>query len=198
MTPLAGLVLAGGRSSRMQQDKAALVFGRRPQLAEAYALIAPRVARAFVSVREDQRAEPLRASYPQVVDGGAGRGPVAGILAAQALDPKAAWLVVACDLPLLDGATLDELIAGRDPARLATAFRSAHDGLPEPLCAIWEPGSAGPLSRWVASGETCPRRFLMRHDTRLLDAVRPRALDNANTPQDAASARAALASGGPA
>lgn len=198
MTPLSGLVLAGGRSSRMQADKAALVFGRRPQLAEAYALIAPRVDRAFVSVRADQREEPLRARFPQVVDGSAGEGPIAGILAAQALDPAAAWLVVACDLPLLDGATLDQLIAGRDPARLATAFRSAHDGLPEPLCAIWEPAGAALLSRWVESGQSCPRRFLMRHDVRLLDAARPCALDNANTPQDAASARAALAPGGQA
>lgn len=196
MTPLSGLVLAGGRSTRMQEDKAGLVFGRRPQLAEAYALIAPRVVRAFVSVRADQREEPLRARFPQVVDGSEGQGPVAGILAAQALDPAAAWLVVACDLPLLDDATLDELIAGRDPARLATAFRSAHDGLPEPLCAIWEPASASPLRHWVQAGQSCPRKFLMRHDARLLDPARPRALDNANTPQDAASVRAALASGG--
>jgi molybdopterin-guanine dinucleotide biosynthesis protein A len=196
MTPLSGLVLAGGRSSRMQEDKATLVFGRQPQLAEAYALVAPRVGRAFVSVRMDQRQEPLRARFPQVVDGSEGRGPIAGILAAQAFDPAAAWLVVACDLPLLDGATLDQLIAGRDPARVATAFRSAHDGLPEPLCAIWEPASATLLSRWAASGQSCPRRFLMHHDARLLDAARPRALDNANTPQDAASVRAALAAGG--
>jgi molybdopterin-guanine dinucleotide biosynthesis protein A len=196
VTALLGLVLAGGRSSRMQEDKAALVFGREPQLAEAYALLAPRVDRAFVSVRADQREEPLRARFPQVVDGAAGRGPVAGILAAQALDPEAAWLVVACDLPLLDGATLDELIAGRDAARLATAFRSAYDGLPEPLCAIWEPASGAPLLRWVESGQSCPRKFLARHDARLLDAARPRALDNANTPQDAASVRAALATGG--
>lgn len=196
MTPLSGLVLAGGRSTRMQEDKAGLVFGRGPQLTEAYALIAPRVVRAFVSVRADQREEPLRARFPQVVDGSEGQGPVAGILAAQALDPAAAWLVVACDLPLLDGATLDELIAGRDPARLATAFRSAHDGLAEPLCAIWEPASASPLLRWVQAGQSCPRKFLMRHDARLLDPARPRALDNANTPQDAASVRAALASGG--
>lgn len=192
MIPLYGLVLAGGRSSRMREDKAALVFGRRPQLAEAFALVAPRVKRAYVSVRADQRGEPLRAGFPQVVDGELGQGPVAGILAAQRLHPEAAWLVVACDLPLLDGATLDELIEARDPSRLATAYRSAHDGLPEPLCAIWEPASAAALARFVEAGQSCPRRFLARHDARLLDAARPRALDNANTPDDAAAARAAL------
>ncbi len=193
MTPLLGLVLAGGRSSRMQADKAALVFGGQPQLAQAHALVASRAGGAYVSVRPDQAAEPLRARFPQVVDGALGQGPVAGILAAQQRHPGAAWLVVACDLPLLDGATLDELITGRDPARFATAFRSAHDGLPEPLCAIWEPASSGPLLRWVESGQSCPRKFLTRHDVRLLDPLRPRALDNANTPDDAAMARAALA-----
>ncbi|MEX1994939.1 MAG: NTP transferase domain-containing protein [Steroidobacteraceae bacterium] len=193
MTPLYGLVLAGGRSSRMQADKAALAYGRKPQLARAFELLAPRVQQAFVSVRAEQRDEGLRARYPQVVDGAPGEGPIAGIIAAQALHPAAAWLVVACDLPLLDGATLDQLLAGRDRSRLATAFRSAADGLPEPLCAIYEPASREPLLGHVAAGRQCPRKFLIRHDTALLDALRPRALDNANTPQDAAKLRAALA-----
>lgn len=193
MTLLYGLVLAGGRSSRMQADKAALAYDRKPQLARAFELLAPRVQQAFISVRADQRDEDLRARYPQVVDGAPGAGPIAGIIAAQALHPEAAWLVVACDLPLLDGATLDQLLAGRDRSRLATAFRSASDGLPEPLCAIYEPASRRPILSHVAAGRQCPRKFLIRHDTALLDALHPRALDNANTPQDAAVLRAALA-----
>ena len=194
MTPLYGLVLAGGRSSRMQADKAALDYGRKPQLARAFELLAPRVPKAWVSVRADQRDEPLRARYPQIVDGAAGGGPIAGIIAAQALHPDAAWLVLACDLPLLDGTTLDRLLAGRDPHRIATAFRSASDGLPEPLCAIYEPASREAVLRHVAAGQLCPRRFLMTHDAALLEAPHPHALDNANTPQDAEALRAMLAS----
>ena len=76
MTAPYGLVLAGGRSTRMHADKAALAYGARPQLAEAFDLVARHVARAFVSVRADQVTESLRAAYPQVVDGDAGRGPV--------------------------------------------------------------------------------------------------------------------------
>lgn len=196
MTPLCGLVLAGGRSSRMQRDKAALDFGSGTQLERAFALVAPRVAEAFVSVRADQRDEPLRARFPQVVDGDRGAGPVAGILAAQRLKPECAWLVLACDLPLLDGATLDELVAQRDPARLATAYQSAHDGLPEPLCAIWEPASAAALLRWAEAGQSCPRKFLLRHGARLLAPARAGALDNANTLDDARQLRAALAASG--
>lgn len=191
MTALYGLVLAGGRSRRMHTDKAALAYGARPQLAEAYELVSRHTGRSFVSVRADQVADPLRAAYPQVVDGDAGRGPVAGILAAQAQYPACAWLVVACDLPHLDDATLEDLLRRRDPRRLATCFASAHDGLPEPLCAIYEPASRQPLLAHVAAGRDCPRKFLMGHDVRVLEPRHGGALYNANTPEDAAAARAA-------
>jgi molybdopterin-guanine dinucleotide biosynthesis protein A len=198
MTALYGLVLAGGRSSRMRADKAALAYGARPQLAEAFDLVSRHAGRSFVSVRADQVAEPLRAAYPQVVDGDAGRGPVAGILAAQARHPECAWLVVACDLPHLDDAVLKDLLRLRDPARLATCFASTHDGLPEPLCAVYEPASRLALLAHVAAGRDCPRKFLMGHDVRVLEPRHGSALDNANTPEDAAAARAALAARGAA
>lgn len=193
MTALLGLVLAGGRSRRMQADKAALRFGRRPQLEEAFALAAAVTEGAFVSVRADQADDPLRTRFPQVIDGPIGAGPIAGIVAAQARAPEAAWLVLACDLPCLDAATLAELIAGRDPTRIATAFKSASDGLPEPLCAIYEPASRAAVLRYVATGGACPRKFLLTQEPCLLDATNARALGNANTPQDLAAARTALA-----
>jgi len=193
MSALFGLVLAGGRSSRMFEDKAALSYRQRPQLELAFELLRPLVSRAFVSVREDQRADSLRAGFPQIVDGPDIEGPIAGIIAAQAAYPQSAWLVTACDLPMLDSTTLVELIAGRDAGRLATAFRSASDGLPEPLCAIYEPASREAILRFVAGGVSCPRKFLMRHDVLLLAPASPQALTNANTPEDLAAARQAFA-----
>ncbi len=193
MSALYGLVLAGGRSSRMMTDKAALTFDCEPELARSFGLLASRVEGAWVSVRAEQADEPLRAAFPRIVDGTQGEGPVAGILAAQAEHPDAAWLVLACDLPLLDGETLDQLLAGREPAQLATAFRSTHDGLPEPLCAIWEPASCRPLMDYVTAGGTCPRKFLIAERAALLVPLNPRALDNANTPADAAAIRRAIA-----
>jgi molybdopterin-guanine dinucleotide biosynthesis protein A len=145
-------------------------------------------------VRPDQVDEPARARYPQVVDRHPGAGPSAGILAAQASEPAAAWVVLACDLPFLDAPTLAALIAGRDPARTATAFRSAHDGLPEPLCAIYEPSAREPLEAAVAAGKTCPRRFLRQSAVALLDLPCAEALDNVNTPEERRTATAALAS----
>jgi molybdopterin-guanine dinucleotide biosynthesis protein A len=185
--PLAGLVLAGGRSERMQRDKATLPVSGTTQLARAVELVRRHVPDTYVSVRADQRDEAERARWPQIVDRLAGIGPAAGILAAQEARPDHAWLVVAVDLPLLDAATLGHLLSVRDPAALATAFRSAGDGLPEPLCAIWEPASHAPLAAFVAGGRSCPRKFLLTHAAKLVDLVRPDALANVNTPAEYAA-----------
>jgi molybdopterin-guanine dinucleotide biosynthesis protein A len=190
--PIFGLVLAGGRSTRMQRDKAALTYRGRTQLEWAVSLLQPHAERVFVSVRPDQTDEPTRARFEQIVDSAQNLGPIAGIMAAQAKYPHAAWLVLACDLPFLDGGTLTNLIGARQPKCLATAYRSSHDGLPEPLCAIYEPGSREPLIAHVASGKICPRKFLINADVELIDEPNPQALDNVNTPEEYGSAIAVL------
>lgn len=190
---LLGLVLAGGRSTRMRRDKAALQY--RPgqtQLAAAVAMLRPHVAQVFVSVRRDQQDDPTRRGYEQIVDQTESAGPIAGITAAQATHPQAAWWVLACDLPFLDEATLADLAARRDAARDATAYRSSHDGLPEPLCAIYEPRTRAGLAAYVGSGRLCPRKFLLEADTLLLAPPNARALDNANTSDDYWQAMAQL------
>jgi molybdopterin-guanine dinucleotide biosynthesis protein A len=182
IAPVFGLVLAGGRSTRMQRDKATIEYAPGiTQLDAAMKLLEGRVERAFVSVREDQTGDAERAKYPRIFDRGDVEGPIAGICAALTAHAEAAWLVLACDLPFLDARTLDFLITARDPARVATAFRSSSDGLPEPLCAIFEPRALDGIRAHIAAGRNCPRKFLINADTRLLDQPDPRALDNVNT-----------------
>ncbi len=189
---LYGLVLAGGRSRRMQRDKAGLEYAGRPQLARAMDLLAPLTARRFVSVRADQPLDPQRAAYDTIADRAPELGPIGGIGAALQAHPDRAWLVLACDLPFLDAATLQHLLAHRAPERLATAYRSRFDGLPEPLCAIFEPRSGGQIEAWIAQGRKCPRALLSQADVELLDLPNPRALDNVNTAEEYATASAAL------
>jgi len=190
--PLFGLVLAGGASTRMRTDKAALQYHGQPQLQWAFELVAKFCAASFVSVRPDQRGDAARAGHPQIVDRQPGIGPIAGISAALLEHPKAAWLVLACDLPFLTEHTLEHLIAHRDANKIATAYRSAHDGLPEPLCAIWEPAAREPVLAYLATGKQCPRKFLINSDTKLLDLPESQALDNVNTVEEFAAATGAL------
>lgn len=193
---LFGLVLAGGASTRMQRDKAALDYHGRPQLRWAFDLASAVCTATFVSVRPDQRQEPTRAGFPHVVDLQPGIGPIAGISAALLTHPKAAWLVLACDLPFLTAATLEHLIEQRDPRRLATAYRSGHDALPEPLCAIWEPAAREPVLSFIESAKQCPRKFLLNTDVKLIDLADARALDNVNTAEEYQRATAHLSEAG--
>ena len=181
--PIHGLLLSGGASRRMQRDKARLNYAGEPQLLRAWRLLQSVTEQAFVSVRDTQRDDGLRAGLPQLVDTYDAVGPVAGILSAHDAYPEAAWLVIACDLPLLDYATLRTLIAARDPSNEATAFASRFDGLPEPLCALWEPSIHRRLKQRYATGSYCARKVLMQSYITLLPAPGD-ALDNINTPEE--------------
>lgn len=193
LPPLYGLVLAGGSSTRMRRDKAALELHGRPQLAWAYALLTRHCERAFVSVRADQRTEDVRAGFPQIVDIHEGIGPIAGIAAAQAAHPQAAWLVLACDLPFVDDEMLARLIAARRADQPVTAYRSTTDGLPEPLCAVFEPGSAAMVRESIATGRNCPRKLVIASGVPLIEQTAP-LLGNVNTPEDLAAAHRRLGS----
>ena len=183
VAPVHGLLLSGGASQRMKQDKAGLRYAGEPQLLRAWRTLSSVVDRAFVSVRQSQQGDPLRAMLPQLVDAYEPVGPIAGILSAQDAAPDAAWLVIACDLPQLDEATLKTLLTKRDPTREATVFLSRFDGLPEPLCAIWEPASRARLKQRYDDGSYCPRKALMQADILALAAPGD-ALDNVNTPEE--------------
>lgn len=183
--PLHGLVLAGGQSRRMGSDKALLRRGGETQLDFAVRLLKDVVAKTWVSARAGQ-ADAERSRYPLIIDRYENLGPVAGILSAMDQEPQAAWLVLACDLPNVTPETLQALVAGRDPRQPFTAFASSHNGLPEPLCAIFEPSARLLLDADVTDGIVCPRKMMIRANLRLLEQPDPAALDNINTPQDLA------------
>lgn len=183
---LYGLVLAGGMSRRMGQDKALLQRNGRSQLENVFALLEPVTDRQFVSARREQLHDPVRSRFPQIVDRYKDIGPVAGILSAMQEHPNVDWLVVACDLPNLDDTTLKYLADQRSTDSLFTAYRSSYDGLPEPLCAIYSSGSDAVIRAFVDDGLVCPRKILIRSETKLLRQPNPAALDNINTPDDLA------------
>ena len=138
---LYGLVLAGGQSRRMGRDKALLVRDGQSQLRHIASLADSVTDKFYVSARADQKDDPERSQFETIVDRYDDMGPIAGVLSAMDEYPDVAWLVVACDLPNLDDATISNLLDGHTVKRPFTAFTSSHDGLPEPLCAIYGVGA---------------------------------------------------------
>lgn len=189
--PLWGLVLAGGHSRRYGEDKAGLIVGGRPMLARMVSIVEPLVQSCRVGVRADQTMDALRKSYSLLTDSWPDQGPAGALAAAQALQPDAAWLVVACDMPALDAQCLAELCAQRCPEQAATAYRSPVDGQPEPLCAIYEPATLARFRQQLAEGgNRSPRQLLSTADACLIDILRPDCLANINTPGELERLRA--------
>ncbi len=180
---LHGLVAAGGFSRRMGQDKALISYHSIPQALWTHQLLSTFCQQTFLSCRPNQELGEAK-NLPKILDRTLDSGPLEGLLAAHAAHPEAAWLFLACDLPSLTPETLAHLIAHRAPDALATAYLSAHDGMPEPLCAIYEPAL---LAEASSTQLRSLRKILIQNEARvhLLDLPDPTALDNINHPHEA-------------
>lgn len=188
---LNGLVLAGGKSVRMGHDKGLMKWHGKEQRYHLADMIKTWCSDVFISCREDQRSS-INEAYPVLEDTFTGLGPFGAILSAFRQNPNSAWLVVACDLPLLDATTLDYLVKYRAVNAVATAFQNEEQGFPEPLITIWEPKAYSRLLLYLAEGYSCPRKVLINSEIQLLNAPDANALTNVNTPEELQQLQARL------
>ncbi len=179
-----GLVLSGGKSTRMGRDKGEIHYHNKPQREYLYELLSQVCDKTFLSLRKDQlTAIPPNMEF--IVDRNEFKGPFNGILSAHHYHSDVAWLVVACDLPLLDLASIKQLLRARQSTKTATAYSTSTQNLPEPLAAIWEPeGLAKAKSHMESSESSCPRKFLINSDISLVYPEKDALLTNANSLQD--------------
>ena len=179
-----GLVLAGGRSTRMGSDKGALNYHGKPQREYVADMLEGLGIEAYISCRSEQISD--MGVYKTIGDSFVDMGPVGAIMSAFLFDPNAAWVALACDLPLLTEGVIQHLITQRNPSAIATAYRSPENenGFPEPLIALWEPKAFPEILRFLSQGVMCPRKVLINSDTHLIDPSFPEALMNANTLED--------------
>ena len=175
----------------MGDDKGALEYHGRPQALWAYSLLQGVCEEVFLSLRAEQR-------YPWLPEGRViedvyhNLGPGAGLLSAARAWPQAAWLLLACDMPLIDLATLEGLVRGRQPDTAALAYRHS-DGTPEPLCAIYQPPACRMLQARVQANQGASLRALLEDaPTRWCKPPDASRLANANDPEQRAALGARL------
>ncbi len=179
---LKGLVLAGGDSSRMGFDKGLINYHGIPQQEYIYDLLVPVTVETFISRKKDQVEQQSR----QILeDQFTGLGPFGGILTAFTYDLTCAWLIVACDFPLLNPATIKQLIEARDVNSLATSFLDERSLMPEPWITILEPAIYPVLLQYYKNGRSSLRGVLVDYNTAVVRIEDADALLNANTPEEA-------------
>ncbi|MFC4220245.1 NTP transferase domain-containing protein [Flagellimonas marina] len=181
---LYGLVLAGGKSTRMGSDKGLLTYHDVPQQEYLYKLLGQICDDVFLSIREEQSTS-IPDGFKTIIDQNEYRGPFNGILSAHKAYPDVAWLVLACDLPLINLETLRQLAENRNPKQGATSFATKETELPEPLITIWEPSGLQEAIQHMQTAESsCPRKFLINSDTKLVFPEHDEVLYNANYIED--------------
>lgn len=183
IAPLYGLVLAGGHSQRMGTDKGLLHYHGKPQREWVADLLALHCSSVWVSCRPEQ-AHSISPPYQALPDRWPNAGPMGALLTAFEHAPEAAWLIVACDLPLLDADGLAELVHQRAINADATAFLNPDIEAPDPVLSIWEPPAHARVQAAYQARQTSLLRVLRAAHTHLITPSRPAILHNANTPAE--------------
>ncbi|TMU56448.1 NTP transferase domain-containing protein [Flagellimonas algicola] len=189
---LYGLVLAGGKSTRMGSDKGLIDYHGRPQQEYLYHLLEQVCTEVYVSMRDEQQAS-ISNEFNVISDQNEYRGPFNGILSAHKAHPNVAWMVLACDLPLLDLDSIKNLVMQRNPDKLATSYATHESGLPEPLVTIWEPAALKKsIEHLESTDSSCPRKYLINSDIQLIHPDQDEVLYNANSLSDYEFAKSKL------
>jgi molybdopterin-guanine dinucleotide biosynthesis protein A len=178
-----GVVLAGGRSSRMGREKAFAPLRGRPLLAHVLERLSPQVGGVALNANGD----PARFSAfpcPVLPDAVADAGPLAGIVAGLRHAAAGPWQAVATcpsDAPFLPPDLVERLWRGVG-AEQAACVRTP-DGL-EPLFALWRTGALAAAERALGGDRLAVRDVLAEVGFAAVDWPDAAPFANLNTPED--------------
>ena len=177
-----GLVLVGGQSTRMGQDKSNLDYFGKPQKIVAKELLESNNLETFYSVQNASEYD------DEIHDKFLNLGPFGGICSAFQKDPNAAWFVLATDVPFVNDQIIKLLLNQRNPGKIATAIKGKGKDFPEPLITIYEPKAYPILLQYLAQGYSCPRKALINSEVEIVE-VDDDFIRNVNTPVDFTNAK---------
>jgi len=143
---LIGIILAGGKSSRLGADKVTLRIKKESLLLKNIQLLQKIVPKVVVVGRNPDFCGAKDVDWFE--DLIKGIGPIGGIYTALFL-LRRPLVVISCDLPFLTQEVLTVLIQGRDRSKIMTTFVHQETGFIESLVAIYEFGSLNYLQKSI-------------------------------------------------
>ena len=172
-----GLVLVGGKSTRMGQDKSELNYFGKPQKEVARGLLENSNLETYYSVKNASE------NSQEISDKFLNLGPFGGICSAFQKDPNAAWFVLAADVPFVNDEIIQLLSKHRNPSKVATAVKGVGKEFVEPLITIYEPKAYPILLQYLAQGYSCPRKMLINSNVEIVE-IADDFIRNINTPEE--------------
>ncbi|HKJ42647.1 MAG TPA: molybdenum cofactor guanylyltransferase [Sunxiuqinia sp.] len=180
---LTGIILAGGKSSRMGQDKALLNFQGKRLIEYAIDQLKPLCSELLISVNQPGYEQ---IGLELIPDQYKNCGPVGGLHAALSAS-KTNWnLVVSCDTPFLNQQLFKLLLENREGVQAVIPKRDK--GL-EPLAALYHRNMSVFFEQKLKAGDYKLHRILKEADVKFLDVLEliaqfPKLFLNLNSPGD--------------
>ena len=180
------LILAGGQSLRMGEDKALLLINGKPFLQQVYEIATALTSHVYILTPwPDRYQEKLTGNYKFLLESNRGSGPLVALSEGLA-QISAEWiLLLACDLPLLKTDILQDWIA-----RLNQVPNSILAVVPyqnsrwEPCCGFYRKQALPELQNFIDKGGRSFQNWLREIDAIPLSLGEREAkmLWNCNTP----------------
>ena len=191
MSGVSGIILAGGRSSRMGVDKASLELAGVTMLQRSVDRLAPAVDMLVLVAAPGRPLPPVTTGLPVEVveDPVEGEGPLVGIAAGLEACRSTAAVVVAVDMPFVDARLVRALVERLD-ATHRWVVPIAH-GRPQPLCSAFAVDALPVVQAHLEAGERAPMAVaadlvaypMQPEEWRELDPE-GRSFVNVNTPEE--------------
>ena len=182
---LTGLILAGGRATRLDgRDKGLIEIGGHALVDYAIAALRPLTPRLLISANRHRDAYASR-GFTVLEDALADHpGPLAGILTALEQMQTRRLLVMPCDAPLASPALFDRLVAAQD-SQGGTACLGRDAERLQPTFCLLQRELAASLRRFLEAGERKTQLWLQSQEPVIVDCSdHPEWFANINTPED--------------
>ena len=187
----AAIILAGGSSARMGQDKAMLEVHGRPLIQHVYEQLAPHFVEVLVSA-----ADPSSYSFlgvRVVPDRVPGQGPLMAMASALEQSPRDLNLVVACDIPTMNLGLIRRLL--REAEGFDAAVPVVGEDFWEPLFAVYCRSILPAVNQALQAGHRRVRAVFRHARVCRVGLAEAPWLRNINTPEDHLSLIEELGSG---
>ncbi len=180
-----GLVICGGESSRMGQDKSMLIYHEKPQRYYIYEMLQAICDSVFISCNVSQ-VTAINKIYNTIVDlpEYKSTGPVAGLLSAFTQYPNNSFLVVGCDYPFITSKNLQDLYTSVQADNIAAAFYNDDEQLFEPVLGWYAPQAAIILREQFKKGNYSLQYFLRNCNSVKYHPTDNKAMTGINTEED--------------
>ena len=160
---ITGIILSGGKSTRMGTDKGLIPFNGKPMIETVIDHMLPLCNQLLISTNNQ---EYQKFGFEMIADDYENMGPIAGILSSFPHAKNERILLISCDLPNASTSFLAQLIF------LAKDFDitlPVSDGLTQPLCGVYSKKIIDQLKLLVLNGETKLQNLVRNFNLRIIE-----------------------------